>query len=113
MKPVENTSILTITGLLLDVRSFIKKGVSFMSGSGSGSGSGGEAYINVGGIGVSIPYIDPTIAYAQEIQDISLCVAILQMASHISNSTASALIQSAATKALGQESSQLAEETKS
>ena len=80
-----------------------------MSGSGSGSGSGGG--INVGGISVQIPYVDPSVPYAQQIQDISLCVAILQMASSISNSTVSAAIQNAATNALGLESAELAQET--
>jgi hypothetical protein len=78
--------------------------------SGSGGGGGGE-YISVGGITVQIPYLDSSIPYSQEIQDLSLCVAIIQMASNIGNSTVSAAIQSAATKALGQESTQLAQET--
>ncbi len=88
-----------------------------MSGSGPGSGSGGGGggggnggYITVGGITVQIPYVEPEIAYAQEIQDISLCVAILQMTTYIGNSTVSAAIQSAAAKALGLESTQLAQE---
>ena len=90
-----------------------------MSGSGSGSGDGsgsagsgsGGGYINVGGITVQIPYLDTSIPYAQEIQDISLCVAILQMTSYMSNSTVSAAIVSAATNALGLESAELAQET--
>jgi hypothetical protein len=84
-----------------------------MSGSGSGSAGGsggGEYYINIGGITVSIPATDGS-PYAQAIQDLSLCATILQMASVISNSTVGAAIQSAATKALGMESTQLAQET--
>ncbi|GAC1454080.1 MAG: hypothetical protein PVSMB2_02370 [Ktedonobacteraceae bacterium] len=81
-----------------------------MSGSGSGSGS---LYISVGGITVQSSYADPSIPYAQEIQDLSLCAAIMQMASVISNSTVSAAIHSAAAKALGIESTQLAQETNS
>ena len=81
-----------------------------MSGSGSGSGDGG--YISVGGITVQLPYVEPGIPYyAQEILDISICAAILQMSSHMSNSSASAAIRSAATMALGLESTQLAQET--
>jgi hypothetical protein len=86
-----------------------------MSGSGqerSGSGGGG-GYLSVGGITVDIPAVDPSIRYAQEIQDISLCIAIVQMTSYIENSTISASIQSAAAKALGLESQQLAQETNS
>ncbi|GAC1580286.1 MAG: hypothetical protein NVS4B1_13440 [Ktedonobacteraceae bacterium] len=83
-----------------------------MSGSGSGSGSG-SLYISVGGITVQSSYIDPSTPYAQEIQDLSLCAAIMQMASVISNSTVSAAIRGAAAKALGIESTQLAQETNS
>ncbi|GAC1425950.1 MAG: hypothetical protein NVSMB54_11430 [Ktedonobacteraceae bacterium] len=86
-----------------------------MSGSGSGSagGSGGGVFsIGIGGISVEIPATDGT-PYAQEIQDLSLCAAIMQMASVISNSTVSAAIHSAAAKALGIESTQLAQETNS
>ena len=88
-----------------------------MSGSGSGSGapdaSGiGDPYISVGGITVQLPSIMGT-PYAQEIFDISVCAAIIQMASLINNSTVSALLQRAATKALGMEGSQLAQETNS
>jgi len=83
-----------------------------MSGSGSGSGSGGDGgYITVGGITVQIPYVDPGIPYAQEILDISFCAAILQMSSHMSNGIVSAAIRSAATMALGLESTQLAQES--
>lgn len=81
-----------------------------MSGSGSGGGSG-SPYISVGGITVQFPDTYSNTPYAQEILDISLCAAIVQMASSISNSTVSAAIQSAATKALGIESTQLAQET--
>jgi hypothetical protein len=84
------------------------KGVSLhMSGSGSGDGG----YISVGGITVQMPYVEPGVPYTQEILDISICAAILQMSSHISNSSVSAAIRSAATKALGLESTQLAQET--
>lgn len=85
-----------------------------MSGSGSGSGGGsgsGTPFISVGGVTVQFPYIDPSTPYAQEILDISLCAAIMQMASSIGNSSVSAAIQSAAMKALGVESTQLAQET--
>ena len=59
-----------------------------MSGSGqehSASGGGG-GYLSVGGITVDIPAVDPSIRYVQEIQDISLCIAIVQMTSYIENS---------------------------
>jgi hypothetical protein len=82
------------------------------SGGGSGPGGGGGAYISVGGITVQIPYVDTSIPHAQQIQDISLCVAILQMASYMSNSTFSTAVQSAATNALGLESAELAQETR-
>lgn len=81
------------------------------SGSGSGGGGNGGGYISIGGINVTIPYIDTTIPYAHEIQDISLCIAILQMTSYVENSTISAPIYSAAAKALRLESQQLAQET--
>lgn len=86
-----------------------------MSGSGSGSGpvdgsGGGVSYMSIGGISIEIPATGDT-PYAQAILDLSLCAAILQMASMISNSTVSAAIHSAATQALGIESSQLAQET--
>lgn len=76
----------------------------------SGSGSGGD-YINVGGINISISDADPNVPYAQEILDISLCAAILQLATRISNSNFSSPIQTAAVKALGLASGQLTQET--
>ncbi len=55
---------------------YLKRKGCHMSGSGPGSGSGGGGggggnggYITVGGITVQIPYVEPEIAYAQEIQD--------------------------------------------
>jgi hypothetical protein len=85
--------------------------VQVRSGSGSGGGGNGGGYITIGGINVNIPYIDTTIPYAHEIQDISLCIAILQMTSYIENSAISTPIRSAAATALGLESQQLAKET--
>ena len=77
----------------------------------SGSGSG-DTIISVGGITVTIaPAVD--VFFAQQIQDISLCAVILQMATLISNGDASSSIQYAATMALGTEGTQLAQDTKS
>jgi hypothetical protein len=81
------------------------------SGSGSGGGGNGGGYFTIGGINVSIPYIDTSIPYAHEVQDISLCIAILQMTSYIENKTISGPIQSAAAQALRLESQELAQET--
>lgn len=89
-------------------------GAGSSGGIGAGGGGGSETtYISVGGVTVQLPYVDPNIPHAREILDISLCVAIMQMAASISNSMVSAAIQSAATSALGMESTQLAQETNS
>ena len=80
-----------------------------MSGGGSGPGYQGE--FTVGGISVTIPYVDPSVPFTQELLDLSLCVAILQMASVINNSDMRTLIHSAASKALALGSQQLARDT--
>ena len=49
--------------------------------------------VNIEGITVSIPPIDSSIAHAQEVQDVSLCVVMLQMCSYIADSTISAPLQ--------------------
>ena len=66
--------------------------------------------VNIAGITVYIPPIDSSIAHAQEVQDVSLCVVMLQMCSYIADSTISASIQRAVVQALSQESQQLAQE---
>ena len=63
--------------------------------------------VNIAGINVSIPPIDSSIAHAQEVQDVSLCVVMLQMCSYIADSTISAPLQKAVAQALLQKSQQL------
>lgn len=77
----------------------------------SGSGSGGGDYVNVGGINISIADADSSVPYAQEVLDVSLCATILQLATRISNPNISSPIQTAAVKALGLASEQIAQET--
>ena len=76
----------------------------------SGGGSGGIG-IYIGGVTVQVPYADSSQPFTQELLDLSLCMAILQMASAINNSDMRTLIHSAASKALGIESQQFAKET--
>ncbi len=70
----------------------------------------GDYGLNIGGITVTIPPLDSSIAHALEIQDVSLCVVMLQMCSYIADSTISAPIQRAVAQALSQKSQQLAQE---
>jgi hypothetical protein len=71
-----------------------------MSGGGSGSG---YPSINVGGVTVEGLYVDPNTPYATRVRDISLCIAIQQMADTISDDTIRAALHSAAAQALDKE----------
>lgn len=90
-----------------------------MSGSGSGpvnsgsGGGGGGDYISVGGVYVQIPYVDPNVPHAEELRDLSLCVAILQMANFIVSDETRTAIHTAANLALGAESRQFASDVSS
>lgn len=68
----------------------------------SGGGSGNPP-INVGGVSVEIPYVDPSAPYALRVRDISLCIAIQQMTDSISDDGIRAALHSAAAQALDKE----------
>jgi len=76
-----------------------------MSGGGGGPGNypGESLSINVGGVSIQIPYTDPSVPYAFRVRDISLCIAIQQMANTISDENIRAVLYNAAEQALEKE----------